>query len=225
VRPGLPRRGAGAGRGAAMSAPGLVSVVLTGVADQPVLATARFLATAALHAGLDVSCSECPAPGRGEGGLTAFVRMGGEVRSPVVSEGGAQVLVAFEELEALRAAHFLASDGFVALNRHLRPTWRMRAGLEAAPAEVAAALQRRSLRVVGVRAEAMARRVGDPALLGFVLLGVVTHLLPVGEAALDAALAEGGLGAAEARRHALARGRRLFEALPGRIAAPRERAG
>jgi indolepyruvate ferredoxin oxidoreductase, beta subunit len=206
-----------------MSAP--LGVVLTGVVDQPVLATARFLARVAMHAGLDVTCSECPAPGRGEGGVTVFVRLGGEVRSPIVGAGEAQVLVAFEEIEALRAAPFLARDGFAALNRHLRPTWRMRAGLEEAPEDVTAALLRRSPRVVGVRAEAMARRVGDAGLVGFVLLGVVTHVLSLPDEALETALAEDGSVGVDARRHALARGRRLFEALPGRIAAPRERAG
>jgi indolepyruvate ferredoxin oxidoreductase beta subunit len=152
--------------------------------------------------------------------------MGEQVRSPSVAEGEADVLVAFEEIEALRAAPFLAAHGFAAVNQHLRPTWRMRAGLEAMPEDVTAVLLRRSERVVGVRAEALSRRLdGGSALAGLVLLGVVSPVLPIPDAALQAALCAGGPEGLESRRQAVARGRRLFEALPERIAARRERAG
>jgi len=206
-----------------------VSVVLTGVAGQPVLATARLLAEAALLAALDVSCSECPRPVHGQGSVTVFVRMGERVWSPSVAEGEADVLVAFEEIEALRAAPWLAPHGFAAVSRHLRPTWRMRAGLEVVPEDVTAVLLRRSERVVGVRAETLSRRfdggmhAGTHA--GLVLLGVVSPVLPIPAAALDAALCAGGAEGLDSRRHAVARGRKLFEALPERIAARRERRG
>jgi indolepyruvate ferredoxin oxidoreductase beta subunit len=206
-----------------MTAP--FSIVFTGVADQPVLATARLVAGAALHAGLDVACSEWPAPARGAGAVTATVRMGEEVWSPVVGEGEADVLVAFEEIEALRAAALLAKDGFAAVNRHVRPTWRMRAGLERPPEDVLSLLLARSPHVVGVRAEALARRVDGTALVGLILLGVVSPVLPVAETALQAALADGGADGLDARRQAVARGRKLYDALPSRIAAVRDRAG
>jgi len=206
-----------------MTAP--FSIVLTGVADQPVVTTARLVAAAAVHAGLDVACSEWPGPSRGAGAVTVTVRMGEEVWSPALAAGEADVLVAFEEIEALRAARLLAPDGFAAVNRHVRPTWRMRAGLERVPEDVLSSLLARSPHVVGVRAEALARRVDGSALVGLILLGVVSPVLPVPETALQAALADGGAEGLDARRQALARGRKLYDALPSRIAAPRERAG
>ncbi|HEX9287942.1 MAG TPA: 2-oxoacid:acceptor oxidoreductase family protein [Anaeromyxobacteraceae bacterium] len=203
----------------------VTSVVLVGVLGQPVVATARVLAEAALQAGLDVSLSECPAKALQGGSIAAYVRMGEEVRSPLVGDGGADVLVAFEQIEALRAAHLLSPDGFAVVNERLVPTWRMRARLDPAPPDVTARLMAVTPRVVGVRAEALVRRADDALLLGFALLGVVSSLLPVSREAFDAALASTGPGL-EARRHALSRGRQLFEALPAHLtAAPRRETG
>jgi len=203
----------------------VTSVALVGVLGQPVVATARVLAEAALQAGLDVSFSECPAPALQGGSIAAYVRMGDEVRSPLIGDGAADVLVAFEQIEALRAARLLSPDGFAVLNERLVPTWRMRARLDPPPPDVAARLRAVTPRVVGVRADALVRRADDAPLLGFALLGVVSSLVPVSWEAFDAALASAGPGL-EARRHALSRGRRLFEALPQTLtAAPRPETG
>ena len=195
------------------------SVILCGVSGQPVLETARILAEAALVAGLDVSLSEAPGPSCGRRGVLVHVRMGQEVRSAVVPERSAEVLIGFEPLEALRAAPFLAAGGFVALNEQPVPTWRMRAGLAPLPRDAAAQLEALPARVVGVRAEAMVRRVDGAPLHGFALLGLVSPLLPLPRAAFEAALTAGAPPDPEARRHAFARGVQLFESLPRWLAA------
>ena len=45
------------------------------------------------------------------GSVVTFVRYGEKVAEPIVEEGQADVLIAFERLEALRYAHFLKKDG------------------------------------------------------------------------------------------------------------------
>ncbi len=131
---------------------------MAGVARQPVLATARLLAEAALLAGLDVSLSECPSPAAWGGPISVHVRLGDEVHSPLVREREADVLVGFEQLEALRAAHLLAPHGFAAVNELLLPTWRMRAGLDPAP-DVMARLMAVTPRVVVVPANPLIPRI------------------------------------------------------------------
>jgi indolepyruvate ferredoxin oxidoreductase, beta subunit len=197
----------------------VTSVVFVGVAGQAVAATARLLAEAAAAAGLAVLYSEAPAAMPGGGSVLAAVRIG-RAASPVVSAGEADVLVAFDGLEALRAAPLLAKGGFAAVNEHVIPTWRMRARLDARPADVLSRIQEVAPRAVGVRADALARASGeDEGLAGLALLGVVAALLPVPAAALDAAVAAGGPGAA-ARCRVLERGRHLFQALPARLTHP-----
>jgi indolepyruvate ferredoxin oxidoreductase beta subunit len=192
-------------------------VVLAGVAGQPVWETALLLGSAALAAGLEVSVSETPPAAHGRGAVAVHVRAAAEVRSPIIPERSAGALLGFEALEALRAAPLLAPDGFAAVNEHLAPTWRMRAGLDPAPHDVTHRLQAFATRVVGVRAEALVRRLDGPPLIGLALLGVAVPLLGLPEDAWEAALLAGGAPGLEARRHALARGRRLFEALPARL--------
>lgn len=192
------------------------SVVLAGVAGQPVLATARLLAEAALAAGRDVILTECPSPAAGGGGVAAHVRFGEAAGSPLIGDGEADVLVALEQIEALRAARLLAPDGFAAVNERLLPTWRMRASLDAPPRDVLARLRAGGARAVGVRAEALARCALGDSLVGVAMLGVVAALLPLPSDALEAVL--GGTAAGAERRRAFERGRRLFEALPERLA-------
>ena len=45
-----------------------------------------------------------------------FVRYGDKVAEPIVEEGQADVIIAFERLEALRYAHFLKKDGVLIVN-------------------------------------------------------------------------------------------------------------
>ena len=50
------------------------------------------------------------------GSVVTFVRYGESVAEPIVEEGQADVLIAFERLEALRYLHFLKKDGVVIVN-------------------------------------------------------------------------------------------------------------
>lgn len=196
---------------------GVTSVVLAGVAGQPVLETARVLAQAALSAGLDVSFSECPSPLACGGSVSAHVRFGEEVRSPLVGEGGADVLVGFEQLEALRAGRLLSPHGVAAVGERLVPTWRMRAGLEPAP-DVIGRLMAVTPRVVSVPVEALVQPIGGERYVGLALLGLLSPLLPLPEGAYLAALRASPGADLAARCLALARGRELFASLPERVA-------
>ena len=50
------------------------------------------------------------------GSVVTFVRYGEKVAEPIVEEGQADVLIAFEKLEAMRYAHFLKKDGVLIVN-------------------------------------------------------------------------------------------------------------
>jgi len=195
-----------------------MNVALVGVRCQPVLVTARLLARAAIVAGLDVALFDAPGPPLPRASVAVHVRMGEEVRSPIIGAGMAGVLLAFEPLEALRAAPLLAPGSFVALCEEVVPTWRMRAGLDARPTDAASRLGALGARVVGVRAEGLTRRSDGSPLQGLVLLGIASALLPILPGAFEAVLMEDGPAELEARRAAFSRGRALFEHLPPHLA-------
>ena len=67
-------------------------------------------------AGYDVKLSEVHGMAQRGGSVVTFVRYGDKVAEPIVEEGQADVIIAFEKLEALRYSHFLKEDGALIIN-------------------------------------------------------------------------------------------------------------
>ena len=85
-----------------MGKEGITNVLLSGVGGQGILTASRLLALAAPHHGLDVKMSEVHGMSQRGGNVDTHVRIGPEVPSSLIPKGGADFLVSFEKLEALR---------------------------------------------------------------------------------------------------------------------------
>lgn len=92
------------------------NIMIVGVGGQGTLLTSRILGGLALHAGYDVKLSEVHGMAQRGGSVVTFVRYGDKVWEPIVEEGQADVLIAFERLEAWRYVQFLKKDGVVIVN-------------------------------------------------------------------------------------------------------------
>ncbi len=92
------------------------NIMIVGVGGQGTLLTSRILGKLAISAGYDVKLSEVHGMAQRGGSVVTFVRYGEQVAEPIVEEGQADVLIAFERLEALRYLHFLKKDGVVIVN-------------------------------------------------------------------------------------------------------------
>ena len=92
------------------------NIMIVGVGGQGTLLTSRIIGKTALEMGLDVKISEVHGMAQRGGSVVTFVRFGDVVHEPVVEEGQADVIIAFERLEALRYAHFLKKDGVLVVN-------------------------------------------------------------------------------------------------------------
>lgn len=92
------------------------SIMIVGVGGQGTLLTSRILGGITQEAGYDVKLSEVHGMAQRGGSVVTFVRYGEKVAEPIVEEGQADVLIAFERLEALRYAHFLKKDGVMVIN-------------------------------------------------------------------------------------------------------------
>ena len=92
------------------------NIMIVGVGGQGTLLTSRIIGKAALSQGYDVKISEVHGMAQRGGSVVTFVRFGEKVNEPVVEEGQADVIIAFERLEALRYAHFLKKDGVIIVN-------------------------------------------------------------------------------------------------------------
>ncbi len=92
------------------------NIMIVGVGGQGTLLTSRILGGITVDAGYDVKLSEVHGMAQRGGSVVTFVRYGESVAEPIVEEGQADVLIAFERLEALRYAHFLKPDGVIIVN-------------------------------------------------------------------------------------------------------------
>lgn len=92
------------------------NIMIVGVGGQGTLLTSRILGGITVDAGYDVKLSEVHGMAQRGGSVVTFVRYGEKVAEPIVEEGQADVLIAFERLEALRYAHFLKPDGVIIVN-------------------------------------------------------------------------------------------------------------
>jgi len=99
-----------------------LNISLVGVGGQGTLLASEILCNVALLAGKDVKKSEVHGMAQRGGSVVSQVRIGDKVYSPLIGIGETDILVSFEKLEALRFAHFLASDGLAMVNdQEIRP--------------------------------------------------------------------------------------------------------
>ncbi len=93
------------------------SILLVGVGGQGTILAGKLLTTGLMEAGYDVKMSEIHGMSQRGGSVSTHVRYGDKVEAPVIEEGGADILVAFEEMEALRWLKFVKPGGKVVVNK------------------------------------------------------------------------------------------------------------
>jgi len=163
------------------------NVLLAGIGGQGVLTAAQLLAEAALHAGHDVKKSEVHGMAQRGGVVTSHVRFGRQVFSPVIESGAADLLLAFEEAEALRWQAEVRPGGRLIVNRLRVVPPVVNLGLFAYP-EQPLCLLRAPEALCPVEASAIAMDLGSPRLAGVILLGAAAGRLPLDLADWQAAV-------------------------------------
>ncbi len=94
----------------------VTDILIVGVGGQGTLLTSRILADVAVQMGYDVKVSEIHGMAQRGGSVVTQVRYGKRVYSPIIKKGDADILLAFEKLEAARWLDYLKPDGMVIIN-------------------------------------------------------------------------------------------------------------
>ena len=94
----------------------VTSVLIVGVGGQGTLLASRLLGKTMMDLGYDVKVSEVHGMSQRGGSVETYVRYGDRVYSPVIDPGEADVVLAFEQLEAARFLPFLKKGGTVITN-------------------------------------------------------------------------------------------------------------
>jgi len=170
----------------------MVDVIICGVGGQGVLLLAEVLGTAAMREGLDVRVSEIHGMAQRGGPVVCHLRARkGAVYAPTVMDGTADVLLALEPAEAVRALRFVGPKTLALVSkRTIRPVM-VSLGLAEYPdmEEVKAALTSTARKAYFIDALKLAEEAGSPLAQNMVMAGalVTTGVFPAGrEAVLEA---------------------------------------
>jgi indolepyruvate ferredoxin oxidoreductase beta subunit len=92
------------------------NILLVGVGGQGTITAAKLLTCGLMASGYDVKMSEIHGMSQRGGSVSSQVRYGSNVQSPVIEAGTADIIVAFEKMEAMRYINYLKQDGKVIVN-------------------------------------------------------------------------------------------------------------
>ncbi|MCD8105750.1 MAG: indolepyruvate oxidoreductase subunit beta [Lachnospiraceae bacterium] len=150
------------------------NIMIVGVGGQGTLLTSRIIGGVITDAGLDVKLSEVHGMAQRGGSVVTFVRYGTKVAEPIVEEGQADVLIAFERLEALRYRHFLKKDGVIIVNDQRIDPMSVVTGAAEYPEGIIESLQT-THRVISCDAMGEARRLGNSKVFNVIIIGVAAR--------------------------------------------------
>jgi indolepyruvate ferredoxin oxidoreductase beta subunit len=156
-------------------------ILMTGVGGQGTLLASRLLGEAALAAGFDPLVSETHGMAQ-RGGIVVSTVVLGDLKSPIISEGEADILLGFEALETFRALDRCRAGTLVIANTGVTPPYTVAIGKAQYPSveRLVALMSQAVSSVLAFDANALAREAGSPLAVNMVLLGALaaTEVLP-----------------------------------------------
>ncbi len=150
------------------------SILIVGVGGQGTLLSSRILGRAAIRAGHDVKVSEVHGMSQRGGSVVTYVKYGDQIASPIIGLGEADVILAFELLEAYRALPYLKKGGKIIVNIQRLNPMPVITGAAEYPGDILEKL-RQAADVSALDALALAQEAGSPKAANVALIGVMAR--------------------------------------------------
>lgn len=147
------------------------SVMIVGVGGQGSLLASKLLGRLLMDEGYDVKVSEVHGMSQRGGSVVTYVRFGDKVYSPIVTAGEADIIIAFEKLEAARYASFLKQGGQLVVNTQQIDPMPVIIGAATYPEEVLSELTAKGVQVEALDALSLAEQAGSSKAVNIVLMG------------------------------------------------------
>lgn len=170
------------------------NILIAGVGGQGTLLASKILARLLLSEGFDVKVSEVHGMSQRGGSVVTHVRFGEKVFSPVIDKGCADIIVAFELLEAARCLEYAKPGAKIVVNTQMIAPQSVIAGSAVYPESLAEKMQAAGADVIAVDCLALAGQAGSAKAVNVVLLGCLSSLFSIPECswidAIEAAVPE-----------------------------------
>ena len=146
------------------------NILLVGVGGQGTLLASKLLTVGLMMHGYDVKMSEIHGMSQRGGSVSSQIRYGDKVWSPVIEAGSADILVAFEKMEALRWMEYLNPEGSIVVNDYQISPMPVLSSNAEYPDDIIEMLQEKA-RVTVINANEEAQLLGNARVMNIILLG------------------------------------------------------
>lgn len=151
-------------------------IMIVGVGGQGTILCGKLLTIALMQAGYDVKMTEIHGMSQRGGSVSSEISYSDKVYSPVTETGDADIIVAFEKLEALRYSDNLKPSGKMIINDYvIEPT-----SVLSAKADYPQGLNERiseKFDAMFIKASEIAKELGNTKVMNIVLLGALAKVL------------------------------------------------
>ena len=155
------------------------SIMIVGVGGQGTLLASRLLGAALLARGYDVKVSEVHGMSQRGGSVVTYVKYGEAVASPIVDIGEADVVLAFEQLEAARWATYLKPGGKLIMSTQRLDPMPVITGAAEYPEGIVEKLEAAGVNLQALDALSMAQQAGSAKAVNVVLLGALAKTMDI----------------------------------------------
>lgn len=155
------------------------SILIAGVGGQGTLLTAKVLGNLLTGEGYDVKISEIHGMAQRGGSVVTHVRYGSKVYSPIVEPAGADIIIGFERMEALRWAHYLKPGGKMIVNDQKILPMPVISGVAEYPDDILKQLKEICSDLYVLDAVSIAEKIGNTKVFNVVVLGVLARFMNI----------------------------------------------
>jgi indolepyruvate ferredoxin oxidoreductase beta subunit len=156
-------------------------VLMVGVGGQGIILASDILSQAAISANCDVKKTDTIGMAQRGGSVLSHIRIASHIWSPMIKEGEADILVAFEKLEAVRYLSYLKPNGLAIINDYIIPPLSVSVGTSKYPGnnEIKDAFKQKSIKAYFIDGSGKASATGDIRTLNTFMLGCISHFLSI----------------------------------------------
>lgn len=158
-----------------------MDLLVTGVGGQGVVLASDIIGETAITAGYDVKKTDTLGMAQRGGSVVSHLRLAEKVWSPLIKEGEADLLLAFEKIEAARWSHYIRPGAIAIINKYEQPPLSVSLGQIKYPTddEIRAALKRRTDQIYLIDANKRAQEIGNVRTLNIFMLGCFSVFAPL----------------------------------------------
>ena len=167
----------------------MMNILIAGVGGQGTLLASRVLGQYAALCNQDCKLSEIHGMSQRGGSVVTHVRIGDKIYSPVVWAGEADMIIAFEVLEAARVKEYLKKDGILLVNDEEILPMPCITGAAEYPKSLKETLKSEIQKTHCIPAQAWAIEAGSAKATNIVMLGALTKLYGFDKEKMTAAVA------------------------------------